>query len=639
MYQREYNQSYGQDGSYNQYHGNYGGYNSYAPPSPRIVLDDYNSDLNFVVDPGGVTGSSLHENGFEYMWAGARATHGVRAGKVCFEVRVLEKLPVTMPETETKPHVVRVGWSVDEANLQVGEDKLSYGYGGTGKVSVNNNFFDYGEPYSTNDTICCCVDLDANPKVVLFTKNGKDLGVAFRLGAEASEKAFFPHVTVNNMRLTINFGQHEPYFPPLQGFSFLSRLPPQCLQSGSAGPVSRSDCEVIMMVGLPAAGKTVWAEKYARDHPEKKFCILGTNSIMDKMKVMGLMRKRNYHGRWDALIKQATDILNKTFKIAERKNRNYILDQTNVYFSARRRKMNNFRGYRRIADVVVNTNEVLKERALKSEQEEGKVVPESAVMEMKANFVLPEVDEIFEDVWYIEEDKNNSELLVAEFQSDGKAFKENENKRKPEEIQCPSSDVKRYRAVQQGSSMPLPSGSRGQYPAHNDRGGFQGNYHSRGASSNVLGRVYPPRSQGAPGRPSTDFGPPLGHTKPRDRYRKYRGGPPQGYSEHWRPREPYEPGPQNRGIDYGPSYRQQEGYGGNYGHNQGPSHDYSPYQTPSNDDARYNQSAPAYGQHYGHYYGSQNSVQLNPRDRGFYGRGGQVTQGGRTDQNSYGGGY
>ena len=318
---------------------------------------------------------------------------------------------------------------------------MSYGYGGTGKVSVDNKFFDYGEPYSTNDTICCCINLDSNPRVVLFTKNGKYLGVAFRLGAEASGKAFFPHITVKNMRLTVNFGQYEPYFPPLQGFSFISRLPPQCLQRGSAGPVSRSACEVIMMVGLPAAGKTVWAEKYARNHPEKKYCILGTNSIMDRMKVMGLTRKRNYHGRWDALIKQATDILNKTLKIAELKNRNYILDQTNVYFNARRRKMNNFRECRRIAAVVINTNEVLKERALKREEEEGKVVPESAVMEMKANFVLPEVGEIFEEVWYIEEDKNNSERLVAEFQSEGKAFKENENKRKPNEDKSSSSDV------------------------------------------------------------------------------------------------------------------------------------------------------------------------------------------------------
>ena len=36
---------------------------------------------------------------------------------------MLEKLAVTMPETETNPHVVRVGWSVDRANLQVSEAK------------------------------------------------------------------------------------------------------------------------------------------------------------------------------------------------------------------------------------------------------------------------------------------------------------------------------------------------------------------------------------------------------------------------------------------------------------------------------------------------------------------------------------
>ena len=85
MYRQEYNQNYGQHESY----GQYAGYNtdSAAPSSshgsePRIVLDDYNSDLNFVIAPDGVTGSSLHKNGFEYMWAGARATHGIRTGKV-----------------------------------------------------------------------------------------------------------------------------------------------------------------------------------------------------------------------------------------------------------------------------------------------------------------------------------------------------------------------------------------------------------------------------------------------------------------------------------------------------------------------------------------------------------------------------
>ena len=339
---------------------------------------------------------------------------------------------------------------------------MSYGYGGTGKVSENNKFFDYGEPYSTGDIICCCIDLDANPRVVLFTKNGRYLGVAFRLGAESNGQTFFPHVTVRNMSLAVNFGQRQPYSPSLQGFSLISRVPPQNLERGSVGPASRQECEIIMMVGLPGAGKTVWAMKYANNHPEKKYCILGTNMIIDNMKVMGLMRKRNYQGRWDALIKQATDILNKMFKITERKNRNYILDQTNVYFSARRRKMSNFRGYRRIAAVVVTTDEVLKERTAKSEEEEGKIIPESAVLEMKANFVLPEVGEFFDDVWFIEEDKATSEHLVAEFQRAGKEYKEDEKTRKPSKESGSSwrQSIADRRPL--GRSMSWQGGPRGQ---------------------------------------------------------------------------------------------------------------------------------------------------------------------------------
>lgn len=45
-----------------------------------------------------------------------------------------------------------------------------------------------------------------------------------------------------------------------------------------------------MMVGLPACGKTTWAIKHAETNPEKKYNILGTNAIMDKMKVGGMRR-------------------------------------------------------------------------------------------------------------------------------------------------------------------------------------------------------------------------------------------------------------------------------------------------------------------------------------------------------------
>lgn len=50
-------------------------------------------------------------------------------------------------------------------------------------------------------------------------------------------------------------------------------------------PVLPLSTQILMMVGLPAAGKTTWAVKHAAANPSKKYNILGTNAIMDKMRV------------------------------------------------------------------------------------------------------------------------------------------------------------------------------------------------------------------------------------------------------------------------------------------------------------------------------------------------------------------
>ncbi|XP_013416106.1 heterogeneous nuclear ribonucleoprotein U-like protein 1 isoform X2 [Lingula anatina] len=326
-----------------------------------------------------------------------------------------------LPDEETSRHVVRVGWSTGDTSMQLGEEPHSYGYGGTAKSSVNCKFNDYGETFGEGDVIGAYVDFESDPVIIKFTKNGVDQGNCFEVPASELEgKALFPHVLTKNTEFEANFGQkEEPMSTILEGFTFLNAVQVESRQRGALPPEKKEDCEVLMMCGLPGSGKTYWANKHVAEFPDKQYCILGTNNIIDKMKVMGLPRKRNYAGRWDVLIDKSTRCLNRLLEVAARKKRNYILDQTNVYPSAQRRKMRPFEGFQRKAIVVIPTDETFKERIAGREKEEGKDVPEHAVLEMKANFHLPEVGSPFDAVEFVEQSKEEAEKLVKQYNEEG----------------------------------------------------------------------------------------------------------------------------------------------------------------------------------------------------------------------------
>lgn len=42
---------------------------------------------------------------------------------------------------------------------------------------------------------------------------------------------------------------------------------------------------MILMIGLPASGKTTWAKKHIEEHPEKRYYLIGTSALLEKMKV------------------------------------------------------------------------------------------------------------------------------------------------------------------------------------------------------------------------------------------------------------------------------------------------------------------------------------------------------------------
>ena len=92
------------------------------------------------------------------------------------------------------------------------QHRFGYGFGGTGMKSNNKQFDAYGEAFGKSDVIGCILNLDKGQ--ISFEKNGKDLGVAFRIHDSLRNRAIFPAIVLKNAEMTINFG-HQPlrYLP------------------------------------------------------------------------------------------------------------------------------------------------------------------------------------------------------------------------------------------------------------------------------------------------------------------------------------------------------------------------------------------------------------------------------------------
>ncbi|CAG2102596.1 unnamed protein product [Medioppia subpectinata] len=158
-------------------------------------LSPSDREMNLSLSPDGLSAQSKGDQ----RWQGCRANYGLRRdptsklNRFYFEVLF------------TDPGLARVGWSLAGANLELGCDGRSWGYGGTAKKSTAKQFSDYGQPFGDKfDVIGNIIDLDNN--TISYTKGGRDLGIAFRLTKQIGEQnVFFPAICVKNAGITVRF--------------------------------------------------------------------------------------------------------------------------------------------------------------------------------------------------------------------------------------------------------------------------------------------------------------------------------------------------------------------------------------------------------------------------------------------------
>uniref|UniRef100_A0A5F5PUY6 ATP-dependent RNA helicase n=4 Tax=Equus TaxID=9789 RepID=A0A5F5PUY6_HORSE len=175
-------------------------------------------------------------------WHGCRATKGLTKGKHYYEVSCHDQ------------GLCRVGWSSMQASLDLGTDKFGFGFGGTGKKSHNKQFDNYGEEFTMHDTIGCYLDIDKGH--IKFSKNGKDLGLAFEIPQHMKNQALFPACVLKNAELKFNFGEEEFKFPPKDGFVALSKA----LDSYVVKSQHTGNAQVAQTKFLPNAPKALIVE-------------------------------------------------------------------------------------------------------------------------------------------------------------------------------------------------------------------------------------------------------------------------------------------------------------------------------------------------------------------------------------------
>lgn len=154
--------------------------------------------------------------------------------------------------------------------------------------------------------------------------------------------------------------------------------------------------EVVILVGLPASGKSTWVESFNNEFAwwEDYHYIVSRDSL-----IMQLGKGSNYNEKWETVDQNLVNKkLENDFRHVAKSNSSVIVDMTHMSKKSRRRSLSHFGADYKKKAVVFLTD--LEEIKLRNEGRSGKIIPEEVYDKMLKSFYPPSLSE-FDEIEYV----------------------------------------------------------------------------------------------------------------------------------------------------------------------------------------------------------------------------------------------